>query len=164
MPRALHLQIRDWAEATLRVPAGPLRGQPLRLGKWQVGWLRGALAPDTHEAGLSVARKNGKSGLVAVALLAHLSGPANVPQWHCLIAFQVRGMDAPHAFQDNGPGATPHGGSAYCRPARHLLPLGLSNRARLVGMSRRRRQVRQTMNRPTAIDHAPTQPAIMAAS
>ncbi len=85
-PRALHLQIRDWAEATLRVPAGPLRGQPLRLGKWQVDWLRGALAPDTHEAGLSVARKNGKSGLVAVALLAHLVGPANVLQWRCLVA------------------------------------------------------------------------------
>ena len=65
--------VAAWATATLQVPAGLLRGQPFALADWQVDWLRGALASGIREAGLSVARKNGKSSLVAALVLAHLA-------------------------------------------------------------------------------------------
>ena len=66
------------------MPAGLLRGQPFQLADWQVAWLRGALAPGIREAGLSVARKNGKSGLVAALVLAHLVGPLRQPAWRAV--------------------------------------------------------------------------------
>ena len=74
-----------WATATLQVPAGLLRGQPFQLADWQVDWLRGALASGIREAGLSVARKNGKSGLVAALVLAHLVGPLRRPAWRAVV-------------------------------------------------------------------------------
>ena len=77
--------VAAWATATLQVPAGLLRGQPFALGDWQVDWLRGALAPGIREAGLSVARKNGKSGLVAALVLAHLVGPLRRPAWRAVV-------------------------------------------------------------------------------
>ena len=66
--------VSEWAK-TLKVPSGPLTGKPFMLPPWQESFLRGALAPGIREAGLSVARKNGKSGLIAVLLLAYLVGP-----------------------------------------------------------------------------------------
>ena len=77
--------VAAWATATLQVPAGLLRGQPFALADWQVDWLRGALAPGIREAGLSVARKNGKSGLVAALVLAHLVGPLRRPAWRAVV-------------------------------------------------------------------------------
>ena len=73
--------VAEWARSTLRVPTGPLRGQPFQLAPWQVDWLRGALAPGIREAALSCGRKSGKSGLIAVLLLSYLAGPLNSPQW-----------------------------------------------------------------------------------
>ena len=73
--------VAEWAESTLLVPTGPLRGQPYKLDSWQREWLSSALAPGVREAGLSVARKNGKSGLVSALLLACLCGPLNAPNW-----------------------------------------------------------------------------------
>ena len=43
------------------------------------------MKPEIREAGLSVARKNGKSGLVALLLLWHLVGPRYVPGWRGLV-------------------------------------------------------------------------------
>ena len=77
--------VAAWATATLQVPAGLLRGQPFALADWQVDWLRGALASGIREAGLSVARKNGKSGLVAALVLAHLVGPLRRPAWRAVV-------------------------------------------------------------------------------
>ena len=77
--------VARWTAKTLQVPAGLLRGQPFTLADWQVAWLRGALAPGIREAGLSVARKNGKSGLVAALLLAHLVGPLRRPAWRAVV-------------------------------------------------------------------------------
>ena len=65
----------DWIQSTLRVPSGPLRGQPFRLDDWQCAFLKAALADGVQEAGLSVARKNGKTGLISALLLAYLCGP-----------------------------------------------------------------------------------------
>ena len=77
--------VAEWAAATLRVPSGPLRGKPFQIDGWQRDFLIDALAPGIREAGLSVARKNGKSGLVAALLLAYLVGPLNVPEWRGLV-------------------------------------------------------------------------------
>lgn len=77
--------IIEWCPAALRVPTGRLMSEPFMLGDWQADWLRAALAPGIMEAGLSVARKNGKSGLIAAALLAHLVGPLARPAWRAAV-------------------------------------------------------------------------------
>ena len=77
--------VADWAEARLKVPTGPLRGQPFRNAPWQRAFLVQALGPGIREAGLSVARKNGKSGLIAALLLAYLVGPLNRPMWRAVV-------------------------------------------------------------------------------
>ena len=74
-----------WASATLRVPTGPLSGQPFAIEDWQERFLRGAMASGVMEAGLSVARKNGKSGLIAAWLLCHLCGPLAAPGWRGIV-------------------------------------------------------------------------------
>ena len=74
----------EWIQQTLVVPSGPLRGQPFRLPDWQQEFIRGAMAPGVREAGLCVARKNGKTGLVAAIVLAHLCGPWSRGDWRGL--------------------------------------------------------------------------------
>lgn len=84
--------LAKWARETLRVPTGPLRGQPFELDAWQVDWLRGAWRPGVFEAGCSVARKGGKSGMIGVALLSCLAGPLNFPQWRGVVTSQTGGL------------------------------------------------------------------------
>lgn len=69
----------------LRVPSGRLAGERFRLQDWQTQFLAGAFAEGVVEAGLSVARKNGKSGLVAAILLAHFYAPLRVPGWRGIV-------------------------------------------------------------------------------
>ena len=77
--------IIDWCPEHLRVPTGRLMSAPFSLDDWQADWLRGALAPGIMEAGLSVARKNGKSGLIAAMLLGYLTGPMAQPAWRAVV-------------------------------------------------------------------------------
>ena len=70
-----------WAELRLLVPSGPMRGRPFVLDGWQVDFLRDALAPGIKMAGLSVSRKNGKSGAISALILAYLCGPLNRPDF-----------------------------------------------------------------------------------
>ena len=77
--------IIDWCPNNLRVPNGRLQSAPFFLGDWQADWLRGAFAPGIFEAGLSVARKNGKSGVIAAALLCYLAGPLARPNWRAIV-------------------------------------------------------------------------------
>ena len=79
------LEVAEWAETALRVPTGPLRGQPFHVPSWQRLFLVEALGPGIREAGLSVGRKNGKSGLIAAVLLSYLVGPLNTPQWRGVV-------------------------------------------------------------------------------
>ena len=75
----------DWSESTLRIPTGPKTSQPFLIPGWQRDFLNGAFADGIFEAGLSVARKNGKSGLIAAWLLANLDGPLVRPGWRCAV-------------------------------------------------------------------------------
>lgn len=71
----------DWAQDKLIVPDGPLAGQRFQVAPLQERFLRGALSPQIREAGLSIARKNGKSALCALLILGYLDGPLNTPNW-----------------------------------------------------------------------------------
>ena len=81
--------VGDWAEANLKVPTGPLRGQPFRVPDWQRDWLSGAMAPGIREAALSCGRKNGKSGIIAALLLAHMCGPLHREQWRAVVVSET---------------------------------------------------------------------------
>ncbi|PWK65860.1 terminase TerL endonuclease subunit [Aminobacter sp. AP02] len=70
----------------LRVPSGEGQGGLLKLRPWQKQFVRDLYAPhDDHgrrrvrRAILSVARKNGKTALIAALVLAHLVGPEAIP-------------------------------------------------------------------------------------
>ena len=75
----------EWIESTLKVPSGPLAGQPFRLPDWQREWVLAAYGRDVRESGLSIARKNGKSGLIAAVVLAHLVGPLARTDWRAVV-------------------------------------------------------------------------------
>lgn len=74
-----------WIEDTLKVPNGPLAGRPFRVEGWQAEWLHEVFADGVREAGMSVARKNGKSGFIAAVLLAGLLGPMNRRDWRGVV-------------------------------------------------------------------------------
>lgn len=59
------------------IPEGKLVGKPLKLLPFQIDFLKSVYdnPHGTSRAYLSIARKNGKSGLIAAMVLAHLVGP-----------------------------------------------------------------------------------------
>jgi phage terminase large subunit-like protein len=65
----------------LTVPSGMGQGKPFRLRKWQQRFIRDIYEPHVDKrrvvrrAILSMARKNGKTALIAAIALAHLVGP-----------------------------------------------------------------------------------------
>ena len=74
--------LADWSKERLVVPPGhPNAGQPLDLPEFGIRFLRDALA--ARESLLCVARKNGKSAIVAVLLLGCLAGPLRRKGWRC---------------------------------------------------------------------------------
>lgn len=60
-----------------KVPEGKLVGKPIRLEQFQQHFILAVYdnPVGTTEGILSIARKNGKSGLIAAILLAHIAGP-----------------------------------------------------------------------------------------
>ena len=69
-----------WARQTLIVPAGhPLEGQPFQIARWQAAIIRDLLRPDVHEVLFTSGRKNAKSALIAIIVLAFLAGPLRRP-------------------------------------------------------------------------------------
>ena len=68
-------------EKYCRVPEGALVGQPLRLAEFQKAFIRDVYdnPHGTRRAILGCGRKNGKTGLIAGLLLAHLVGPEALP-------------------------------------------------------------------------------------
>lgn len=67
-------------ERYCRVPDGEHIGEPLQLAEFQKQFILDIYdnPNGTHTAYLSIARKNGKTGLIAGLLLAHLVGPVAV--------------------------------------------------------------------------------------
>ena len=63
-----------------RVPEGKLVGQPIKLMPFQEAFLKEIYdnPHGTHTAVLSIARKNGKTALIACILIAHIAGPEAV--------------------------------------------------------------------------------------
>ncbi len=81
--------VADWAEKRLIVPHGHENAdQPMTLPAFAVDFFRDALAPGVREAGLFCARKNSKSAVLAVLILAHLAddGPLRRRGWRCGVA------------------------------------------------------------------------------
>lgn len=77
--------IINWIETKLIVPTGRLAGQPFKVDAFQREWLEGALEQGIQEAGMSIARKNGKSGFIAAIILCGLCGPLNKNHWRCIV-------------------------------------------------------------------------------
>lgn len=69
-----------FAEKYVRTPEGKHIGKPIKLEPFQKKFLLDIYdnPHGTHTAVLSIARKNGKTALIAVILLAHLAGPEAV--------------------------------------------------------------------------------------
>ena len=77
----------EWARGALIVPPGhPKAGERFELPPYLAAFFADALAVDTHEAALIIARKNAKSAGVAALLLAYLVGPLRREGWRCGVA------------------------------------------------------------------------------
>lgn len=78
-PRGIE-HLAEWARSTLRVPPGhPLAGEPMTVPDYGLAFLQDAVS---HRTSLfCCARKNSKSGIVAVYVLARLIGPLRVDGW-----------------------------------------------------------------------------------
>ena len=77
--------LAQWSRETLRVPPGhPLSGQPLVLPHYATAFLRDALS--ARESLLCLGRKNAKSAIVAVFLLARLVGPIRMDGYRAGVA------------------------------------------------------------------------------
>ena len=75
-PSDLADAICEWAAANLKVPPGhPKEGEPLVIPEYGRLFLRDALASGTFEGLLCLGRKNAKSAILAVVVLAYLVGP-----------------------------------------------------------------------------------------
>lgn len=76
----------------LRVGEGDLVGKPLKLEPFQVDFIRRCFPASrkVRRAILSIARKNGKTALIAVLVLAALMGPLAVPYGEVISAARSR--------------------------------------------------------------------------
>ena len=78
--RELADAVAEWASRVLIVPAGhPLAGQPMVLPDYGLRFLRDVLDPETREGLLCTARKNSKTGVIAMFVLSLLAGPLRRP-------------------------------------------------------------------------------------
>jgi phage terminase large subunit-like protein len=71
-------RVIDFIEAVCRVPEGEHVLQKVRLRPWQDDFIRAVYrdeGPDVRTAILTMARKNGKTSLIAMLVLVHLVGP-----------------------------------------------------------------------------------------
>jgi phage terminase large subunit-like protein len=87
-------EVIDWIEEYLFVPEGKLVGQQVRLEDWQKEIIRGIYDTPTRMAIISMARKNGKTALAAMLLLAHLLGPKAITGSETFSAAQSRDQAA----------------------------------------------------------------------
>ena len=77
-PNDLGLKTIKFIETFCLVPEGELVGQPMRLLPFQKDFIHDLMADNTREAYLSIAKKNGKTNLLAALILAYLIGPPSI--------------------------------------------------------------------------------------
>lgn len=75
------LRVIQFIETYCRVPEGRHVGKPIRLAPFQKRFIRRVYDNPkiTRRAILTMARKNGKTALIAAILLAHICGPEAIP-------------------------------------------------------------------------------------
>lgn len=77
--------LAEWARDTLKVPEGhKLAGKAMELPDFATKFFRDGWF--AHESALCMARKNGKSAVVAILALAYLVGPLRTPGWRGAVA------------------------------------------------------------------------------
>ena len=77
-------------EEFLAVPEGKDGREPVGLRHWQREFIDKVYSTPTRRAILSMGRKNGKSAITAMLLLAHLAGPEALPNSQIYSAAQSR--------------------------------------------------------------------------
>jgi phage terminase large subunit-like protein len=90
-------EIIGWIESECRCPEGAVCGEPIRLLEWQRDFISKVYDNPravTRRAILSVGGKSGKTSFAACLLLAHLAGPAAVPNSQTYSADQSRDQAA----------------------------------------------------------------------
>jgi phage terminase large subunit-like protein len=76
---------------SLKIPEGPKAGEPLKLAPFQRQFVKGALAPETNVACLSIGRGNAKTALSAGLALGALTGAWDKqPRREILLAARTR--------------------------------------------------------------------------
>lgn len=65
----------EFCETELLTPEGSHVGRPIRLREWQRDIIREIYGSPTRQAIVSMGRKNGKTALISMIVLAHLIGP-----------------------------------------------------------------------------------------
>lgn len=84
-------QIIEFCHTYIRVPEGANATAPLILRPWQQDIIRGIYSdPRPRRVIISFGRKNGKTALTAILVLAHLVGPAVVPNSQIYSAAQSK--------------------------------------------------------------------------
>lgn len=90
-------RVISFIETYCRVPEGMDVGKPVRLRSWQKQFIRQVyrdVGPDVRTAILTMARKNGKTALIAMLILAHLVGPEAETNSQIVSAAQSRDQAA----------------------------------------------------------------------
>lgn len=77
-----------------RVPEGHMVGEFIELLDWQVEWFIKTFAPEIAVSLLSIARRNGKTAVVAIVVAAAIYGPLVVPYALLLSASRSRDQAA----------------------------------------------------------------------
>ena len=73
-------EVSDWIGSELQISQGALAGERFPVLDWQRSFLDDALADGVQQAGLTVARGNGKSTLIAALASAFITGPLQQPR------------------------------------------------------------------------------------
>lgn len=89
-------RVIEFCQRYLRVPEGAQVGAPLKLADFQKEFIRDTYSEckAIRRAFLSIARKGGKSGLIAALLLAHLVGPEAKPNTQIISGARSRDQAA----------------------------------------------------------------------
>ena len=71
-------KIIKFIELNCRIPEGKNVGEHVKLEDWQKKFIRETYSGNVRRAYLSIARKNGKTTLIAFLVLAHIIGPVKI--------------------------------------------------------------------------------------